>query len=60
MVNGPRRCPRVVLTNFATSDVRRRCLELGADAVFDKSNQIDALIDYCRALGGAADAAPNA
>ncbi len=51
MVNGPRRCPRVVLTNFATTDVRRRCLELGADAVFDKSNQIDALIDYCRALG---------
>ncbi len=53
-------CKRVVLTNFATHDMRRRCLELGADAVFDKSNQIDALIDYCRALGGAADAAPNA
>ena len=37
----------VVLSNYATSDMRRRCMELGVDAVFDKSNEIDALIDYC-------------
>ena len=37
----------VVLSNYATSDIRRRCLNLGADAVFDKSNDIDALIEYC-------------
>lgn len=41
---------RVVLSNFATPDVRNRCLELGADKVFDKSNQIDALIGYCERL----------
>ena len=28
-------------------DMRRKCLELGADRVFDKSNEIDALILYC-------------
>ena len=37
----------IVLSNQATSDMRRRCAQLGADAVFDKSNEIDALIDYC-------------
>jgi DNA-binding NarL/FixJ family response regulator len=40
----------VVLSNYATADMRRRCAELGADAVFDKSNEIDALVDYCLAL----------
>ena len=40
----------VVLSNYATPDVRRKCLELGADRVFDKSNEIDALIAYCGAL----------
>lgn len=37
----------VVLSNYATPDVRKRCAQLGVDAVFDKSNEIDALIDYC-------------
>ena len=36
----------VVLSNHATRDVRWRCAQLGADAVFDKSTEIDALIDY--------------
>ena len=40
----------VVLSNYATQDVRRKCLELGADRVFDKSNEIDALMAYCGAL----------
>ena len=37
----------IVLSNYATPDMRRKCLELGADRVFDKSNEIDALILYC-------------
>lgn len=41
----------VVLSNYATPDVRSRCAQLGVDAVFDKSNEIDALVDYCTALG---------
>lgn len=40
----------VVLSNYATQDIRRKCLELGADRVFDKSNEIDALILYCGQL----------
>jgi DNA-binding NarL/FixJ family response regulator len=44
----------IVLSNHATTDMRRRCAQLGADAVFDKSTEIDALIDYCvRARGEA-------
>ena len=37
----------VVLSNHATRDVRSRCAQLGADAVFDKSTEIEALVDYC-------------
>lgn len=40
----------VVLSNYATPDMRRKCAELGADKVFDKSNEIDALIAYCQKL----------
>ena len=40
----------VVLSNYATKDIRRKCLELGADKVFDKSTEIDALILYCSRL----------
>ena len=39
----------VVLTNYATDDIRRRCMELGADAVFDKSRELDQLLEYCAA-----------
>jgi DNA-binding NarL/FixJ family response regulator len=55
-MNGRRRATKlVVLTNYATPDMRKRCLELGADKVFDKSDEIDALIQYCsRMAGGAA------
>lgn len=40
----------VVLSNYATSDMRKRCLQLGADAVFDKSNEIDGLVEFCLAM----------
>lgn len=46
----PQRHKLVVLSNYATKDMRRKCLELGADRVFDKSNEIDALILYCGQL----------
>jgi len=37
----------LVLTNYPTPDIRRRCLELGADAVFDKSTELEAFFDRC-------------
>jgi DNA-binding NarL/FixJ family response regulator len=37
----------IVLSNHSSGDVRWRCAQLGADAVFDKSNEIEALIEYC-------------
>lgn len=40
----------VVLSNYATPDMRAKCLALGADKVFDKSNEIDSLILYCARL----------
>jgi DNA-binding NarL/FixJ family response regulator len=56
-----RSCKRVVLSNFATPDMRRRCLDLGADKVFDKSNEIDALISYCIRLSeGGGETEPGA
>ena len=42
----------VVLSNYATPDMRAKCSELGADEVFDKSNQIDDLIRFCDRLSG--------
>ncbi len=38
----------VMLTNYATPEVRRRSAELGADAVFDKSSELEALFSYCQ------------
>ena len=37
----------VVLSNHATPDMRKRCSQLGADAVFDKATEIDDLVDFC-------------
>ena len=37
----------VVLTNCATPDMREACGKLGADRVFDKSNQFEELLAYC-------------
>ena len=55
-----RRVKLVVLSNFATPEMRRTCLELGADEVFDKSNDIEALLRYCAQLAesGTSYAAP--
>jgi DNA-binding NarL/FixJ family response regulator len=40
----------VVISNYATPDMRRKCVELGAMQVFDKSREIDGLIAYCSDL----------
>lgn len=37
----------VVLSNHSSRDVRWRCEQLGADAVFDKSHDVDALVQFC-------------
>lgn len=51
------RARRVVLTNYATEEMRRRCESLGAERVFDKSRELDDLISYCAELAGPAAAA---
>ena len=49
----------MVLTNYAAEDVRRQRLSLGASKVFDKSGEIDALIDYCLQLARHQPAPPS-
>jgi two-component system OmpR family response regulator len=44
----------VVLSNYATDEMRSRCLATGADRVFDKSRDIDQLVAYCVALAARA------
>lgn len=39
-----------VLSNYATAEMRRRCMEFGADEVFDKSTEIDSFIERCIAI----------
>jgi len=46
----PARRHLVVLSNYATDDMRRHCLAAGAERVFDKSRDIDALLAYCGEL----------
>lgn len=55
-----RRRNYVVLTNYATADMRRKCLALGADRLFDKSTELDGLMAYCDrlALGSGRDSGP--
>ncbi len=55
----PRPLKMVVLSNYATQDMRRKCLALGADAVFDKSHEIEALIAYCGRLAAHAPVATD-
>ena len=37
----------VVLSNYATDEIRSRCMACGADAVFDKSTELDQFLAYC-------------
>ena len=57
----PLRPRMVVLSNYARPEMRRACLALGAERVFDKSTEIDALVQYCADLalsGGPYPATP--
>lgn len=40
----------VVLSNYAIPTLRSTCLRLGAAKVFDKSTELDDLIEYCARL----------
>lgn len=42
----------VMLTNYATMDVRKSCIRLGADRVFDKSRQTEDFLGYCEEVAG--------
>ncbi|MBT2300743.1 response regulator [Variovorax paradoxus] len=37
----------VILTNYPAPSTRSACLDAGADAVFDKSTELEAFFDYC-------------
>lgn len=41
----------VVLTGYATPEIRRLCEDFQVDRVFDKATDTEALIDYCVELG---------
>ena len=45
-----RETKRVVLSNHATPDIRTKCLELGADEVFDKSNELEQMLFFVNRL----------
>ncbi|MDR7093378.1 DNA-binding NarL/FixJ family response regulator [Hydrogenophaga laconesensis] len=50
---------RVVLTNYATPDIRKRCALLGADRVFDKSCELEDLIAYCERISDGSATTPG-
>lgn len=39
----------LVLTNYATKEMRQRCLALGADGIFDKSTELEMFFAQCNA-----------
>jgi len=43
----------IILSNYATVEMRHRCEQLGADRVFDKSSELDDLITYLLTLPAA-------
>jgi len=58
-----RRVPRgkvIVLSNYASPEMTHKCLELGADRVFDKSHDIETLLAYCRQLASDSRRVPGA
>ena len=40
----------VVLSGGLSHEVRQKCLDLRADAVFDKATEMDAFLEHCRLL----------
>jgi DNA-binding NarL/FixJ family response regulator len=48
----------VVFSAYASPAVTSRCIELGADAVFDKT-ELGPMLEYCRQVSKGAGTAPN-
>lgn len=38
----------VVLTNYSQENILQRCRDLGADEVFDKAQDVEKLVQFCR------------
>ena len=49
----------VVLTSYSHDNISSKCLELGADQVFDKSDDLEKLVEYCRAHAASLDPGAN-
>jgi DNA-binding NarL/FixJ family response regulator len=49
----------VVLTSYKHQNITDRCLQLGADQVFDKSGELEELVAFCRAHASDLDAGPH-
>jgi two-component system OmpR family response regulator len=49
----------VVLSNHVTAEIRWRCAQLGVDAVFDKTTEIDDMVRFCVALAKSLDDAAS-
>ena len=50
----------VVLTSYSHENISSKCLELGADEVFDKSDDLEKLVDYCKAHAASINEKPAA
>jgi DNA-binding NarL/FixJ family response regulator len=48
--------PVVVFSDYATPGIQQHCLKLGASAVFQKSTDMRAFMEWCAALAGRAAA----
>ena len=46
----------IVFSNYADATIRKRCAQLGVDAVFDKSTEVDGLMEYLARLPDASAA----
>ena len=49
----------VVLTSYGHDNIASKCRSLGADEVFDKSADLEKLVDYCRAHAASLQTAPE-
>lgn len=41
----------IVLTNYPNPEIRNRCMEIGADAVYDKSTHLEVFFEHCLQYG---------
>ncbi|MDB5752413.1 MAG: putative response regulator, CheY [Ramlibacter sp.] len=48
----------VVFSDYASDGIRQHCLNLGADAVFSKTSEMQGFLAYCAELDGCAANAP--